>query len=231
MQKLQPILIQRDVEKSTKTQRKYWFAECPYCGVVFSARYSDLKNGHTRSCGCITSKNKEKNRYILSQGDVFGSLKILHETKHDSRGRGYFLCECKCGNLCEVRRDLLISGNTSSCGCERFQSKGEKLIEKLLKENNIPFEKEKTFDSCRFPDSKYPARFDFYVNNSYLIEFDGQQHFKFSKSNTGWNNQKHFLKVQQRDAFKNNWCKENNIPLIRIPYTKIKSLTIKDLLI
>jgi len=38
------------------------------------------------------------------------------------------------------------------------------------------------------------------------------------------------LKRQQwRDWYKNEWCKKNGIPLIRIPYTKLSSLTIEDL--
>ena len=28
---------------------------------------------------------------------------------------------------------------------------------------------------------------------------------------------------------KNNWCKENNIPIIRIPYTYQEKITIEDL--
>ena len=38
-------------------------------------------------------------------------------------------------------------------------------------------------------------------------------------------------KIQKRDAFKDKWCKENNISLIRIPYTKFDSLTINDLIL
>jgi hypothetical protein len=30
---------------------------------------------------------------------------------------------------------------------------------------------------------------------------------------------------------KNQWCKENNIPLIRIPYTHLKDLSIEDLIL
>ena len=30
---------------------------------------------------------------------------------------------------------------------------------------------------------------------------------------------------------KNNWCKENNIPIIRIPYTYQEKITIEDLLL
>lgn len=34
---------------------------------------------------------------------------------------------------------------------------------------------------------------------------------------------------QIRDKIKNEWCKKNNIPLIRIPYTELDFLTLKDL--
>ena len=38
-----------------------------------------------------------------------------------------------------------------------------------------------------------------------------------------------FELIQYRDLFKNKWCKENKIPLIRIPYTHLNKITIKDL--
>ena len=72
------------------------------------------------------------------------------------------------------------------------------------------------------------ARFDFYVNNSYLIEYDGTTHYV---PIGGWNNEKSVQNQQERDAIKNQWCKENNIPLIRIPYTHLKDLCIEDLLL
>lgn len=71
-------------------------------------------------------------------------------------------------------------------------------------------------------------RFDFYINeDNYLIEYDGEQHFKDTNG---------FFKttleeIQKRDIFKNQWCKENNIPLIRIPYTRYDDLCIEDLLL
>ena len=224
-------LIQRDVQKSKATQRKYWFAKCPYCRKIFSARYNDLIKGHTKSCGCLSARKdgKSKQKYLILPGDQFGSLMILNETKRDSRGRGYFLCLCKCGNTCEVRRDLLTSGNTQSCGCGRFKSRGQQAIQNLLIKNNIPFEKQKTFESCRFKNTNALARFDFYVNNQYLIEFDGEQHFSFKEK--GWFTKEALIKTQERDQFKNNWCKENGIPLIRIPYWKLDSLTLQDLML
>lgn len=71
--------------------------------------------------------------------------------------------------------------------------------------------------------------FDFYVNNSYLIEFDGSQHFKYT--NTSWNTKEHYEYVVKHDQMKNEWAKQNNIPLIRIPYTQLNKLQIQDLLL
>lgn len=96
-------------------------------------------------------------------------------------------------------------------------------------QNDIPFETQKTFSTCRFPDTNALAKFDFYVNNQYLIEFDGIQHFEY-KNDTGWNNKENFEKTQYRDNYKNQWCKNNGISLIRIPYYILNNLTIKDLL-
>ena len=66
------------------------------------------------------------------------------------------------------------------------------------------------------------------MNNEYLIEYDGEQHFTYKEE--GWNTKINFEETQFRDNYKNQWSKDNNIPLIRIPYTKLSTLTIEDLL-
>ena len=131
-------------------------------------------------------------------------------------------CICDCGNITYVTSERLQNGNTKSCGC--LKSKGEMLISKILLDNNIPFEKEKTFKSCTFNTGAL-ARFDFWVNNSYIIEFDGKQHFE---NTGGWNNNNQLEKTQLHDLIKNEWCKNNNIPIIRIPYT-IKDINLEDI--
>jgi hypothetical protein len=37
--------------------------------------------------------------------------------------------------------------------------------------------------------------------------------------------------AQKHDAIKTQWCKDNNIPLIRIPYTEYNKLCLEDLLL
>ena len=44
-------------------------------------------------------------------------------------------------------------------------------------------------------------------------------------------NKKSYLKTKELDEYKNQWCKENNIPLIRISYTHLNDLCIEDLLL
>lgn len=106
------------------------------------------------------------------------------------------------------------------------QSTGEKIISNILNAINISYQTEKTFPSCIFPDSGYPARFDFWVSNKYIIEYDGEQHFSPIQVFGG---EEQCNKTKQHDNFKNQWCKENNIPLIRIPYTHLNEICVNDL--
>lgn len=147
--------------------------------------------------------------------------------RRNTQNRPYWHCKCDCGNEVDVLLTNLQSGNTTSCGC--INSKGQMKIGLLLKENNIPFEKQKTFENFRYKDSNELVRFDFYVNNEYLLEYDGIQHFQYSGS--GWDNEQTFRKTTERDEIRNNWCREHCIPLIRIPYTQYENLSLEDLLL
>lgn len=49
----------------------------------------------------------------------FGKLTIIktYYKQMKTRKRKFALCKCDCGNITEVRYDMLKSGNTKSCGC------------------------------------------------------------------------------------------------------------------
>lgn len=100
-------------------------------------------------------------------------------------------------------------------GCPKCRkSKGELLIENILKINNIKYETQKTFDKCKLT-NKLP--FDFYLpNHNICIEYDGEQHFKPIKVFGG---EKRFIKQLETDRIKNNFCLEENINLFRIKYS------------
>ena len=138
-----------------------------------------------------------------------------------------WLCECDCA--AHTRKEVdgynLRSGKSLSCGCDT-RSNGECAIAYLLDKNGFYYEQEKSFDTCKIKSYGKP-RFDFYVENQYLIEFDGEQHFILREN--GWNDPEKLKNTQERDTYKTQWCKDNNIPLIRIPYWHLKDLTIEDL--
>ena len=61
-----------------------------------------------------------------------------------------------------------------------------------------------------------PLRPDFFLPNyNLVIEFDGIQHFEPIEFFGG---QEGFEKRQQKDREKNEYCKNNNIDILRIPY-------------
>ena len=48
-------------------------------------------------------------------GEKYNLLKII---EYHKIGKGYFTCECDCGNTKNVRCDHVLSGRTISCGCK-----------------------------------------------------------------------------------------------------------------
>lgn len=209
--------------KPVENKKHYWLCKCD-CGNFTEVLEYNLKKGEVKSCGCL--RRRQSNHRLDLTNQKFGFLTAkYYDIEKSTPNRTYWVCECECGNIVSVLRENLTSKNRfPSCGCQHI-SVGENKIASLLKENNISFVQEKTFDTCINPKTNKKLRFDFYVNNSYLIEYDGKQHFK---EKDGW---EPLEDTQYRDNIKNEWCKENNIPLIRIPYTKLNSLTINDLLI
>lgn len=47
----------------------------------------------------------------------------------------------------------------------------------------------------------------------------------------GWSTEEKTKQTQEHDRIKNDYCKQNNIPIIRIPYTKLHNIQIEDLLL
>ena len=195
-----------------------WLCKCK-CGNEIIVRSDCLRNGHTVSCGC---KRKEtlnqagKNRVENLVGNIYGKLKVIRDSgNRDTSGGVIWECECECGNIVYVASSNLTrkKESTISCGCSK--SKGELKIISVLNELQIKFVTQKRFLNCIYPDTNRQLIFDFYLLDYHmLIEYDGEQHFHIAK-----NDYFNYEEVNKRDKFKNEWCKENNIPLIRIPYT------------
>lgn len=206
-----------------------WKCQCE-CGNIITVRGADLRNGHTKSCGCYQKDRTAEVSIKDLVGKTIGNFTVLESIRGVKTGGSTHRWRCRC-NLCG-REDFIITTHEIhhqySCGCTII-SKGEHKITELLNSQNIKYETQKTFNSCKFIDSNNLARFDFYLPSyNCLIEFDGRQHFK--KGTGYYDNEEKFKLTQEHDNYKNQWCKEHNIPIIRIPYTHYDNIAIQDLL-
>lgn len=214
------------LERTRKNKSGNWFGkfECPHCEEhnIFEANITQVVNGNTTSCGCIAKKiRQETGRKCLKYnlvGKNFGYLKVIKDTgKRTGNGRPIWLCQCCLdNNYVEYNTEQLQRGKIS-CGCiDSHNSNGEEKIELLLKGNNIDYLKEYSFLECKNPKTNRVLRFDFYLPDyNICIEYDGRQHFIEKGS---WGELESLQEIQHRDNIKNQYCKDNNIKLIRIPY-------------
>ncbi len=102
----------------------------------------------------------------------------------------------------------------------KFQSSCEKQIANYLIDLGYEITLQKRFPDCK---NKRSLPFDVYSesgNKPFIIEIDGPQHFVPLDY---WGGKKAFVMIQRNDAIKNQYCKDNNIPLLRIPYAELKT--------
>ncbi len=209
-------------------KRLQWLCQCD-CGNQKIILGDNLRGKKTESCGCL-KKQKGLERLVDLTGQKFGRLTVikLHH-KNESTNHYYWECQCDCGGNAIVYGGHLKDGHTKSCGC--LISNGEEKIASLLKENNINFKKQYTFDDCRGINNG-KLRFDFGILKDngeldYLIEYDGWQHK--IKTNSKWDRDSRFENRITHDEIKNKYCEDNNIRLIRINSSQYKNLSIEDL--
>lgn len=129
----------------------------------------------------------------------------------NARTQMFFRCKT-CGNEWKTTPEIIMVG----CGCPICkESHGEREIRNWLNSNHIQFESQKKFDGCR-RERKLP--FDFYLPDyNLIIEYDGKQHYQPVNYFGG---ETAFELLKERDRIKTDFCKENNIGLLRIPYDK-----------
>lgn len=197
-----------------------WLCKCD-CGNIVTVQSQDLKNGHTRSCGCLPTNRKNSGLIDLT-GKRFGKLVVLkrvddyvYKTKRGLTTSPSWLCKCDCGNVCIVQGGNLRNGATTHCGCSQITSKGEMQITNWLIKNNIKYSKEYSFNDLKGKGGKR-LRFDFAIldDNSdviILVEYQGEQHY-IDCGEFGAYQRKY------SDKIKKDYCKQHNLLLYEIRF-------------
>lgn len=220
---------------NAKQKVKHALCRCE-CGQERLVSYPALYQGRSHSCGCLTREttirmNWEKG--CIPVGTRFGKLTVIEDLgyrkmNNNNRRIRWQRCKCDCGNIIDVNNNNLRTGGTQSCGC--VKSRGERIIANLLRENNIEFIQQYSFNELR-TNKNGILYFDFAIFKNgelyELIEFQGRQHY--TGPDATWKRSASLETIQYRDNLKVEYCKQHNIPLIVIPYTEIGRINLEML--
>ena len=207
------------IEKTSqrKNNSVVWKCKCD-CGNEHFVSANHLINHNVTNCGCSP-------HYLDLLNQQIDDLFVYQKTDKRYDNHVIWKCKCACGKECEKTSFYLAKKNIfHSCGCQSRKYYGEVKIAKLLNENNYSFVQQYSFYDCLVNTRK--ARFDFFVDNKYIIEYDGKQHFEPVDYFGG---EEGFQITKHSDKIKSEYCHSHNIPIIRIPYTHFSKMTIDDL--
>lgn len=181
--------------------------------------WGNLNAGYgCRLCG-YESSSKTKTKTLDEVKSIIessGKHKLISTEYH--RADSYDLeitCE-ECDNTFITSLTCFMNGRHLCSECNA--SSGERAIINYLRANNIKYSHE---HQIYIEGIENPYRFDFYLEQYNLaIEYDGEQHYEPINFNNEPREivERNFRLSQRRDMLKDEYCKENNITLMRIPY-------------
>lgn len=177
---------------------------CPYCSGVKVCLDNCLA---TLRPDLVIEWNSDMNKNITPFKVTLGS-----------DAKVWWKCK-QCNNSWEAKVNNRVYGN----GCPQCkESKGEKKVREFLELKQINFIPQYEFNDLNGIGGKN-LKFDFavfnFINNlQCLIEYDGEYHFNKVYEDDGHET------IVEHDKRKNEYCKNNNIKLIRIPYWDFDSI-------
>ena len=181
------------------------------CNKEFKIQPYNFSNGN-RCPFCYKVNNRKTTEEFSKEVTELtnGEYKVIGDYLYNNIPIEIFHNKCK--KSYKVQPIKFLSGRRCPF-CK--ESEGEYKIRKFLEDNNISYQKEFKFKDLY--DKKY-LRFDFKLDYEdggiLLIEYDGIQHFQ-----KGWyDNNEDLLLRKKHDKMKDDYCKKNNIDLIRISY-------------
>lgn len=207
--------------------------ECKKHGIQ-KRTWNNIKKNINKECGfcpecgkenSIDSRRLKPDEVEIRINSVNQNILLNKNDYINNRTRNLkVLCGCCKKRIFVTNIEGYISGKNKCDYCARQQSNGERYTKSILEKYDINYICQKRFDECK---DKRTLPFDFYLPEyNTCIEYDGEQHFKPIRGKESFEN------TTSHDTIKNNYCNQNNIHLIRIPYwefNNIEQILIKEL--
>ena len=104
-------------ELPSKSNKRRAVFICPYDKVEFVSSISNVKTGHTQSCGCLGRKQLSELRKENLIGQKFNHLTVLDFSHINKQGKYIWKCECDCDNhnIVFASTSNLKSGGVKRC--------------------------------------------------------------------------------------------------------------------
>lgn len=189
---------------------------CNKCNNIIQKRPAKMINDTKEGCYICSGKNhyKTKESFQKEIDKKFpNTYKIIGE--YVRARQPLSVKRLSCGHTYDVAPTNLLKGR----GCPRCgikQSHYMDIVESFFENNNIEYEKEKRFDDCKYIRI---LPFDYYLPKyNMCVEVDGE--FHYPNNNIYINRHSTYEKVSIRDGIKTQYCNDNNIKLLRLPYYK-----------
>ena len=209
MKKISPNIEIKGEYKDNKTKIA---CKCKICGWEWEATPNNLlRKRNCPKCNHAVTMTNEEFLEKLKKVNSFvepQEIYINYDTK--------IKIKClKCGHTWFAKPDNLLQGR----GCPKCRlSTGEKIINGILTNFKIDYERQKWYEDCR---DELPLPFDFYISQyNLLIEYQGHQHY-YPVHFGGISNEravKNLEVTQKHDKIKAEYCLKNDINLLTITF-------------
>ena len=196
---------------------------CPIHGEFWQIPSSHISN----ASGCPKCANNQR----YSKEEFIETAKLVHGDKYDYSKVEYKNNYTKVCIICDKtdkngiqHGEFFTTPHThlkgSQCPKCKFYSKLEEEVRKILKENNINYIEQKTFEGLKHINN---LKIDFYLlDYNIAIECQGLQHFAPINFGGNIDKEKMFETNILRDKIKKDFCEKNNIRLLYYTHEKIK---------
>lgn len=192
---------------------------CKVCGYEWNVLPDNMLNTNNGCPKCGKRASLAQEEFEQRVADIDDSIIVIGKYKtHQEK----ILFGCShCGNSWMAKPNNILNGR----GCPHCKSsKGELKISVVLDSMQIEYIEQKRFKDCKY---QAVLPFDFYISEyNTCIEYDGLQHYESCTFGGISEEQakKNLELCKIKDSIKTQYCKDNNINLIRIPYWDYKNI-------
>lgn len=189
------------------------------CGHEYKVTPHVFKGKDSRCPKCFKNEKKTQEQFVKEVYAMVGNeYSVLGEYQNSQRK--IKMKHNDCNHEYDVTPSHFLNSKRRCPKCN--ESKGEKLIGEWLIKNNLKYETQYIFDDCKY---KNTLRFDFAVFRRneliLLIEYQGEQHYRAVEWFGG---ETAFKIAKKRDEAKVEYCTQNKIPLLCIPFWEFNNI-------